>query len=209
MIPLIVASRNPKKVEELQAILTGLPIQVISLRDLARAPEVVEDGVTFEENAVKKAVEIARWSQKLVLADDSGLCVDALGGEPGVYSARFAGEAQDDPKNCEKLLRMMEKIPEAKRGAEFVCVIAIAAPDSKLMGTARGECRGWIAHDLKGSFGFGYDPLFVDPQSGKRFAELLPEVKNKISHRAKALLRAKEILREYADRRGKSHVDKP
>lgn len=208
MIPLIVASRNQKKVEELQAILTGIPVDAGSLRDLPGAPEVKEDGKTFEENAVKKAVAIARWSQKLTLADDSGLCVDALGGEPGVYSARFAGASQDDRKNCDKLLRVMESVPDSERGAAFVCVIAIAGPDGRIIGTAQGEFRGSIARDLQGGGGFGYDPLFVDLQSGKRFAELLPEIKNKISHRAKALEKAQQILHAYVDKIGKSPVDK-
>lgn len=203
MISLIVASRNQKKAEELQAILAGLPIEMISLRNLAGAPEVSEDGQTFEENAVKKAVAIARWSGELTLADDSGLCVDALDGEPGVYSARFAGEAQDDVKNCKKLLQVMEKIPDEKRGAAFVCVIAIAGPDGRVVGTAWGECRGSIAWDLKGHGGFGYDPLFIDPQSKKRFAELPPELKNKISHRARALTGAKDILNDYVVMLGK------
>ena len=198
MIPLIVASRNQKKIKELQAILTGTSIRALSLADFPGAPDVIEDGSTFEANAIKKAVAIANWSGKLALADDSGLCVDALGGAPGVYSARFAGEGQDDAKNCEKLLRVMGEVPDNKRGAAFVCVIAIAAPDSRVVGTSRGECRGQIARDAKGLFGFGYDPVFIDPQSGKRFAELEPEIKNKISHRAKALEKVRDILAAYA-----------
>ncbi len=198
MIPLIVASRNQKKVDELQAILAGTSIKAMTLTDLPGAPDVIEDGSTFEENAVKKAVAIALWSGKLALADDSGLCVDALDGAPGVYSARFAGKNQDDAKNCEKLLNALDNVPDNKRGAAFVCVIAIAAPDGRVVGTSRGEYRGLIARDAKGGWGFGYDPVFIDPQSGKRFAELAPEVKNRISHRAKALGKAGDILAAYA-----------
>ena len=197
MISLVVASRNQKKVNELQAILSGMPLKAISLAELSGAPEVIEDGSTFEENAAKKAVAIARWSGKLALADDSGLCVDALNGAPGIYSARFAGESQDDKKNCVKLLQEMDKISDDKRGAAFACVVVIAAPDGRVIGTVRGEYRGWIAREAKGTFGFGYDPVFIDPQSGKHFAELLPAAKNKISHRARALEKAKKILAAY------------
>lgn len=198
MISLVVASHNQKKANELQAILSGTSIKAISLAELPGAPEVTEDGSTFEENAAKKAMVIARWSGKLALADDSGLCVDALNGAPGVYSARFAGEDQDDEKNCAKLLREMEKISDDKRGAAFVCVIVIAAPDGRIIETARGEYRGWIARETSGTFGFGYDPVFIDPQSGKHFAELMPEVKNKISHRARALEKVRGILTSYS-----------
>ena len=197
MIPLVVASRNQKKVNELQAILSGTAIKAISVAELPGAPEVIEDGSTFEENAAKKAVAIARWSGKLALADDSGLCVDALNGAPGVYSARFAGESQDDEKNCVKLLQEMDNISDDKRGAAFVCVVVIAAPDGRVIGSSRGECRGRIARESRGLFGFGYDPIFIDPQSGKHFAELEPDVKNKISHRARALEKAKGILTAY------------
>ena len=194
---LVLASHNEKKVKELQAILQDLPFEVQCLKTIAGAPQVNEDGETFEANAVKKAVTIARWSQKLTLADDSGLCVDALGGAPGVYSARFAGESQDELANCEKLLNLMKEIPEGLRGASFHCVIAVAGPHAGILGVAKGEYRGSIAFGLKGRHGFGYDPVFVDPASGKRFAELPPDIKNKISHRAQALAEAKKLLRSY------------
>lgn len=209
MIPLVLASQNLKKLEELASLLQDLPFRTMSAGEFGDPPEVVEDGATFEDNAVKKAVTIARWSGEIALADDSGLCVDALSGAPGVYSARFAGEGAGDVQNCEKLLRMIENVPEKNRGAEFVCAIAIAKPDGKLLGVVRGAFRGSVERDFRGTSGFGYDPIFKDPESGLRFAELSPEEKNRISHRGRALIEARRLLKAFAQsRRGKSHIDK-
>jgi XTP/dITP diphosphohydrolase len=210
MIPLVLASQNPKKLEELRSLLQDLPFRAIPAGEFGNnPPRVAEDGDTFEDNAVKKALTIARWSGEIALADDSGLCVDALSGAPGVRSARFAGEDAGDRDNCEKLLRLMEGAPAGNRGAEFVCVIAIAKPDGKLLGVVRGACRGTIETDYRGGAGFGYDPLFKDPESGRRFAELSPEEKNAISHRGRALAEARRLLKAFAkSRRGKSHIDK-
>lgn len=197
MIPLVIASRNEKKVREIYDILKGLPFTLLSMRDFPHAPEPEENGRTFEENAVIKACAAARASGHLALADDSGLCVDALGGAPGVFSARFAGKEQDDLANCRKLLSLMEGMPEEKRGACFQCVVAICHPKDGVLGQARGEYRGSVACDMRGSHGFGYDPLFLDPVTGKRFAELEPGVKDRISHRARALAEARQILARY------------
>jgi len=196
MISLLLASRNAKKLEELRAIMKGLPVRIVSLLEVPGAPEIEEDGKTFSENALKKASELANWSGMLTLGDDSGLCVDALGGAPGVFSARFARHG-NDLLNCEKLLKLLQGVSPEKRGAKFCCVIAIAAPGNQMIGMAEGEYRGIIAEDMKGSQGFGYDPLFIDPVTGKRFAELPADQKNKVSHRAIALEKAKGILREY------------
>ncbi len=207
MIPLVFATRNEKKLEELRAILADLPVVPTSLRHFKNLPPVVEeDGKTFEENAIKKATVIARWSRSLALADDSGLCVDALNGAPGVYSARFAGESQDDSQNCKKLLQMMEGVPEKDRTATFICVVAVADLTGKLLGTTRGQYPGKIAFNEKGDYGFGYDPVFIDPASGMRFAELLPDQKNKISHRAQALSKVKPIIQAHLD--AKRNIDK-
>lgn len=197
MIPLVIASRNEKKVREIRDILKELPFTFLSMKDFPHAPEPEENGRTFEENAVIKACAAARASGHLALADDSGLCVDALGGAPGVFSARFAGKEQDDLANCRKLLSLMEGMPEEKRGACFQCVVAICHPKDGVLGRARGEYRGSVACDMRGSHGFGYDPLFLDPSTGKRFAELEPEVKDRISHRARALAEARRILARY------------
>lgn len=194
---LVLASRNEKKLRELQAILKDLPLNLLSLRDFSNAPEIEEDGHTFEENASKKALLTARSTGVLALADDSGLCVDCLDGSPGVRSARFAGDAKDDEANCRKLLELMEHVPAEERSASFHCVIALACPDRGVIGIAQGQYSGRIAHDRKGHFGFGYDPVFVDPASGKHFAELEPAVKNQISHRAQALKKAKDIISQY------------
>jgi len=194
MISVLLASKNENKLREFRKIIEGLPVDLQSLLGREDVPDVVEDGKTFEANAAKKACEIARWSGTLSIADDSGLCVDALNGEPGIFSARFAGPAQDDRANCEKLLHMMKSVPDGKRQAKFVCAIAIAAPSGELLKVCLGECEGWIASEMKGNEGFGYDPLFVDPATGRHFAQLKPEEKNRISHRAMALTAAKDFL---------------
>jgi len=206
MISLLLASRNKKKSAELQAILSGLPVRILSLPDFPGAPEVIEDGKTFRENAAKKAVTLADWSGLLALGEDSGLCVDVLGGEPGIYSARYAGSG-NDLANCEKLLEALKGVPPEKRTAAFHCTVVIASPGNKIVGVCEGKYSGTIASDLRGSFGFGYDPVFIDPSSGKRFAELEPEFKNQISHRAIALAKTKDVLRSYIDL-AKSNVDK-
>jgi len=191
---LVIASRNEKKKRELLQIIGDLDLEVATLNDFPEAPEVEEDGLTFHENAVKKAREIAQFTGCMSLADDSGLEVDALGGLPGVHSARFAGEPSDDERNNQKLLKMLEGVPAQERTARFRCVIAIAFPDGRVE-TTEGTCEGRVGFAPKGSAGFGYDPLFIPDGFDMTFAELSPEVKNSISHRGKALQKALEMLK--------------
>lgn len=185
---IVAASGNVNKIREIETILGAFGLHVIS-RDEAGVPkdfDVVEDGRTFEENSRKKAEEIMKLCGEISIADDSGLMVDALGGDPGVYSARFAGEPTDDRKNNQKLLRLMEDVPDEKRTAKFVSVVTMVWPDGNVL-TARGECPGTILRTPRGSNGFGYDPLFVPDGFDQTFAELGADTKNRISHRARAL----------------------
>ncbi|WP_054695445.1 XTP/dITP diphosphatase [Syntrophomonas palmitatica] len=196
---LLLATRNRHKQRELQDMLAGTGIQVINLDNIPDLPEVEEDGATFTENAAKKARVIAAASGMLCLADDSGLEVDALNGRPGVFSARFAGPDADDEKNNALLLHMLRDVPEEKRRARFVCVIAIADPQGNLS-VAEGACPGTIGFAPHGSQGFGYDPLFIPQGYKQSFAELGAEVKNSISHRGQALAKAKPLLQELFNR---------
>lgn len=190
---LVLATRNPGKVRELSQMLAPLGYEVVSLDRYPGVPEIVEDGATFKDNAVKKAATVARHTGRLALADDSGLEVDYLGGAPGVYSARFAGEGHNDRANNEKLLNLLSGVPAEKRSARFRCVVAVATPDGRVF-TAEGTCEGVITTEPRGEGGFGYDPLFLVPEYGKTFGELEPAVKNRISHRGRALALAREIL---------------
>lgn len=194
---LLIASRNRKKKEELRQILSGMEFQLLSLDELPPLPEVEEDGTTFAENAIKKAVTVARQTGLLTLADDSGLVVDALQGAPGVYSARYSNPGATDEKNNRKLLQSMRNIPDANRTARFVCVIALAMPDGQVQ-TVEGRCEGRIDHGPRGDAGFGYDPLFIPAGREESFAQLAPEVKNKISHRGRALELIKPVLQRIA-----------
>ncbi len=195
LLKVLLATRNPGKVREVREILSGLPVALLSLAELESAPEVVEDGVTFRENALKKARELSRWIDGMVLADDSGLEVDALGGRPGVRSARFAGDGATDEENNRKLLSELEGVPPERRTARFRCVLALGHPDGREW-VVEGACEGRIAQSPRGDHGFGYDPVFVVPDLAKTFAELGLETKNRISHRAMALTRLREILEE-------------
>ncbi|MFA5411153.1 MAG: RdgB/HAM1 family non-canonical purine NTP pyrophosphatase [Candidatus Omnitrophota bacterium] len=199
---LLVATKNKKKLQEIRQILKGLNLSIESLADYSRAPRIIENGRTFKENAVKKAVKIARFSGKLTLGEDSGLCVDALGGKPGIYSSRFSGKDKSDSKNNLKLLRLLEGLPPKKRKAHYVCAVALADKQG-LLGVVEGRCDGRIAFKLRGTFGFGYDPLFIIPAYEKTFAELGSRIKHKISHRYRGLVKAKEIIRKYIKRRKK------
>jgi len=196
---LIVATKNKKKLEEIKEILKGLNLKILSLADYPRAPRIIENGKTFRENAIKKAVKIAKFTQKLTLGEDSGLCVDALKGKPGVYSSRFAGKDKSDPKNNLKLLKLLEGLPVNKRKARYYCAVALADKDG-LAGVTEGECSGFIGFTEKGSFGFGYDPLFVIPEYKKTFAQLGPAIKHRMSHRFRALQKAKSHLATYLKR---------
>ncbi len=181
---LLIATGNRHKFAEISAILNFPHLSLISLSELTRMPKVVEDGETFEANAVKKAVTLAQSSGQWTLADDSGLEVDALNGEPGVWSARYAGEPSNDAANNRKLLANLDGV--ANRKARFRCVIALATPAGSAS-TVSGVCEGSLLTAEKGMGGFGYDPLFVPNGYDLTFAELSPEIKNTISHRARAL----------------------
>ncbi|TET31744.1 MAG: XTP/dITP diphosphatase [Planctomycetota bacterium] len=183
---ILAATRNPGKLRELKSLLAELPIEIVTLDDIPGMPEVIEDGETFEENAAKKASELARESGLIALAEDSGLEVGALDGAPGVYSARYAGESRSHSANNRKLLSELKNVPKGKRTARFVCVAAVASPE-KILFTARGVCDGLILEKPRGESGFGYDPLFFYPPKNQTFAEMGTEEKNKVSHRAKAL----------------------
>ncbi len=197
MIKIIIATRNPGKIAEIQSIINSSgqkdKIEINTLASYPGIPDIIEDGRTFSENASKKAQTVARFTGHIAVADDSGLEVDALGGAPGVYSARFAGEGATDPENIKKLLELLKGTPSEKRGARFVCVIAVATPSGDVR-LAEGDCRGFIAEEGRGTSGFGYDPVFVVPEYGKTFAELGNDIKNKISHRAVALGKLSNIL---------------
>jgi len=191
---LVLATRNPHKVKEIKGLFGNGSVEILSLRDFPDIPEIKEDGETLRENAIIKAREAAKKTGCLSMADDSGLEVHALGGKPGVRSARFAGEKVDYNSNNEKLLKLMRHLPRDKRGACFRCVIAIAMPPGGDVEVVEGRCEGEIVSQPRGANGFGYDPVFLDPASGKTFAELTFEEKNKISHRSRALSKACRIL---------------
>lgn len=197
--PLVIATRNPGKVRELAELLADLPLRLLSLADFPELPEIPEEGETFAANAVTKARQVAAWTGLPALADDSGLEVAALGGRPGVHSARYAADLTaplppTDEDNWRKLLQELRGVPEGERQARFVCVIALALPDGRLF-TTQGECPGLIATEPRGNQGFGYDPVFWLPEYGATMAEVGLEVKNRLSHRARALAEMKEILR--------------
>ncbi|NLY67523.1 MAG: XTP/dITP diphosphatase [Tissierellia bacterium] len=184
---LILSTGNKNKVEEIKDILKDLPIKVLSKDEVGiNNLHVVEDGSTLEENAIKKAKALKDKVDGMVMADDTGLFVDYLNGEPGINSARYSGEEGNDEKNIEKLLGKLEGVPMEKRRATFKTVIALITEDNRTI-TVQGECKGYIGFEKKGQSGFGYDPLFIVEGYGRTFAELGEEIKNKISHRAKAL----------------------
>lgn len=194
---LVFATGNQGKVNEFRQML-GDEYEILSMKELGIDVDIVEDGATFEENAIIKAKAVMEATGEMVLADDSGFEVDCLNGEPGIYSARYMGE--DTPysvKNAE-LLRRCEGVPDEKRGARFVCVIACASPDGTVE-TAKGVIEGRIAHEPRGENGFGYDPIFYLPERGCTTGEMLPEDKNAISHRGLAIRRMVEILKEKGD----------
>jgi len=195
MIKLLVATDNPGKVREYEALLKGLPLTLTYPAQEGIDIKVEETGSTFAENARLKAVAYARASGLLTLADDSGLEVDALGGEPGPRSARYAGPGASDENRYYLLLSRLEGVPWERRTARFRCVIAVATPQGEVH-TAEGTCEGIIAFESKGEHGFGYDPVFYVPEHGQTMAELGPEVKNRISHRARAAEGARRILQE-------------
>ncbi len=193
---LLIATRNAGKLRELSALLGGVPYRLVSLADVGIDAEVEETGDTFERNAALKAESYRDMSGMLTLADDSGLEVDALGGEPGVRSARYAGETATDAERMELLLRNLSATatPQSRWTARFRCVIAIAAPDGRGADLHHGVCEGRIVPQPRGDNGFGYDPAFLLPHLGLTMAELSDEQKNRVSHRAQAARRAAAAL---------------
>lgn len=189
---IVIATANAHKLVEIKDILKQLPVELLSLQDFPEIPPIEESGHTFEENALLKARTVFRHCGILTLADDSGLEVDALGGAPGIYSARYAGEAHDYAANNRKLLQDLKDVPPEKRGAQFRCVVAVVGEKGEQI--SEGIVRGRIISELRGEKGFGYDPLFIPEGFDETFAELGEALKNQISHRARAFGKAKEIL---------------
>jgi len=189
----VLATRNPDKCVELAALLGDLGIKIRTLADFPDAPEVVEDGDTCRANAVKKAIAIARHTGLPAVADDTGLEVEALGGRPGVHAARYAGERATYEDNWRKLIRELEGVPRQRRRARFITVAAVATPSARVE-LVEGMLEGVIAEAPAGTQGFGYDPIFFVPQLGKTLAQLAPGEKNRISHRARAFSKVREIL---------------
>ncbi|MCD5390281.1 RdgB/HAM1 family non-canonical purine NTP pyrophosphatase [candidate division NPL-UPA2 bacterium] len=199
MVEVVIASRNYNKVREIKEILTrltsagsgGLNIKLLSLKSFPGLPKIEEDGNSFRENALKKAQEIAKWTGKLTLAEDSGIEVDYLKGAPGIFSARFA---PTDRKRNLKLLKLLEGVPASKRKARFRSCVALVNPQGQAK-VVEGSCRGRISFKPRGSYGFGYDSIFIVPKYNKTFGELGYPLKNKISHRARAIQKMGKILR--------------
>jgi XTP/dITP diphosphohydrolase len=194
---LLVATNNPGKIREYDDLLAGLRLDLCGLAEVGLDTDVEETGQTFAENALLKALAYGRASRLLTLADDSGLEVVALGGAPGVYSARYAGKGASDADRYRKLLAALEGVPWEKRAARFRCVIALAWPDGRVE-TFEGQCDGVIAFEPRGTNGFGFDPVFYMPEHGCTMAELPTEVKNRVSHRARAAALARERLKNGA-----------
>jgi XTP/dITP diphosphohydrolase len=192
----VVATRNKGKMKEIDEILSSLPLQVISMEEAGIGKDIEETGSTFEENAMIKALEIYRLTGEIVMADDSGLAVDHLGGAPGIYSARFGGEGATDEDKYNKLLGMLQNIPGEKRTARFICAIAVVINEEEKF-TVRGTCEGLVGFQPQGSNGFGYDPIFYLPEFERTMAQLSPEEKNRISHRGRALQLMVEELKRY------------
>ena len=190
---LVIASNNDGKIKEIRKVFSGLDLEIVSLKDLGLSLSIEEDKPDFAGNSYKKASEVSKYTGEIVLADDSGLEVEALGNKPGVYSSRFAGEHATDEENNKKLLRLMKDIPAEKRKARFRCVITVYWPDGSYL-QAEGTCPGRIGFEPKGNEGFGYDPLFIVDGLNKPMAEQTLEEKNKISHRAMALKSMKNLL---------------
>jgi XTP/dITP diphosphohydrolase len=185
-LALLIGTKNRGKLVEIQRILAGLDLKLLPLTDFLQAPEVVEDGLTYRDNAIKKARAIAAWSGQLTLAEDSGLEVAALGGQPGIYTARFGGPGLSPRERCLYLLEHLLQVPDDQRQAVFRCVAVLIDPTGHMM-VREGQCAGMIGRDLRGEGGFGYDPLFQLPEHGCTLAELPAQEKDLISHRAQAI----------------------
>ena len=206
MRQIVLGTHNAKKRGELQQLLASLDIEVKTLTDFASPLDVVEDGQTFAANAQKKAGQQARHLQAWVLGEDSGLCVDALGGAPGIYSARFAGAQATDEQNNAELLKQLADVPLSQRKAHYVCHMSLASPAGEIVIDTEDTCGGRICLHPRGAYGFGYDPLFELPEYHRTFGELGPCVKSVLSHRARAmrhfLPKLRELLRGTCVQRG-------
>jgi XTP/dITP diphosphohydrolase len=197
MTELLIATGNAGKVREVLPHLDGLPLRARSLAEFSGVTEVEETGSTFAENAALKATAYAAQTGLWTLADDSGLEVDALGGDPGIFSARYGGTGASDGERITRLLTELSRTGDSERRARFVCVIAIADPDARLLNTSTGICEGSIALAQRGEGGFGYDPVFIPDGYQASFGELSPEIKRRISHRARALQAARSFLLDH------------
>lgn len=189
----IIATHNPGKVKEFKEILEPKGYDVKSLAEIGFTEEIEETGHTFEENSILKAEAVAKAVNKMVIADDSGLSIDNLGGRPGVYSARYAGEQKDDQANIAKVLSELKGIEKEQRTARFRCALAVSIPGEETK-TVEGHVEGYIAEEPRGEYGFGYDPIFIVKDKDKTMAELTSDEKNKISHRADALKKLSKLL---------------
>lgn len=195
MKQIIIATKNKGKAKDFEALFNPLGYEVKTLHDVAEEMEIEETGTTFEENALLKATSLANHLQSMVIADDSGLEIDALDGRPGIYSARYAGEEKSDEANIDKALKELEGTKESERTARFVCAIAVASPNKEPF-TVRGTCEGFIGIERKGTNGFGYDPIFYVPSEQKMMAELTAEQKGAISHRGNAIKKLSFVLED-------------
>ena len=193
MTEIIFATGNKDKMREIREIMADCDVHIVSMKEAGIRVDIVEDGTTFEENALIKAKAVMKVTGQLTLADDSGLEIDALNGEPGIYSSRYLGEDTSYVKKNSVILERLKDVPEEKRSARFVCAVAAAFPDGQSK-VIRGTMEGSIGYEIKGENGFGYDPIFYLPQYGKYSAELTSDEKNAISHRGEALRRIREVL---------------
>jgi XTP/dITP diphosphohydrolase len=193
MKELVIATKNRKKLREIRQLLDGYKVKLYCLDDFPGAPNIKENGKTFQENAVKKAMRITQFTQKLTLGEDSGLEVKVLKGAPGIYSSRFGGWPKDDEKNNRKLLRLLKGLPLSKRKAVYKSAVAVAGKEG-LIKVVEGKCSGLIGYTARGKYGFGYDPLFIIPKYKKTFAELGEKIKHTMSHRGQAFRKIKKTL---------------
>ncbi|MFT8362995.1 MAG: XTP/dITP diphosphatase [Sporolactobacillus sp.] len=196
MTQLVIASNNRGKIKEIKALLAPFAVTVCSLKDIDLVSDVEETGTTFRENAALKAEAVAAKTGGWVLADDSGLCVDALDGAPGIYSARYSGAAKNDARNIDKLLAALTTVADGARQAHFICTLALAHPNQSTR-FIEGRCDGMITRSRRGTIGFGYDPIFLIPELGQTFAEMSDSDKNAISHRGRALRQLAEHWQEW------------
>jgi len=194
MLEILIATNNLGKVKEIKDILNSSEIKILTMKDFPNLPKVEEDGKNYQENAFKKAGKISEYTGKICLADDSGLEIDYLKGEPGIYSSRWGNS---DEERINKVLKLLKNVPINKRNAKFICSAVLVFPDGKRY-MVKEECKGSITFKPKGTHGFGYDPIFLVPEYNKTFAELGDEIKNRISHRGKAMRKIAEIIKEIS-----------